>query len=71
MHFYPYKPSILSRWTWANNALYYPDQTSDQGLHFLLTESSIKILIKMKNTMKQKLTGLTDKSGKFHSAYIG
>ena len=51
-----------------------PDQTpQNQDLHCLLTESSIRILIKMmKNTtqqpLKQKWNGLIDNSGKFHSA---
>ena len=45
---------------------------SDQGLHYLLTECSIKILMKMKNTaqqpLNQKRTGPIDKNGKFHLA---
>ena len=47
---------------------------SDQDLHCLLTEWSIKILIKMKNItqqpLKQQWTGSIDKSGTFHSAYM-
>ena len=45
---------------------------SDQGLHCLLKESSIRISIKMKNTtnqhLKLKWTGPIDNNGKFHSA---
>ena len=45
---------------------------SGQGLHFLLAECSIKILIKMKNTtqhpLNQKWTVPIDNGGKFHSA---
>ena len=54
-----------------------PEQTpqnmaSDQGLHCLLTECPIKMLLKMKNsiqqTLKWKWTGPIDNSGKFHLA---
>ena len=54
-----------------------PDQTpqnaaSDQGLHCLLIDCSIRILIKMKNTTQQPLTfkwtGIIDKREKFHLA---
>ena len=54
-----------------------PDQTphnatSDQGLHCLLIDCSIKIGININNTnqqpLKRKWTGLIDNSGKFHSA---
>ena len=56
-YFNPYKPSVLIV-GYANSAD--PDQTpqsvaSDQGLHCLLTECSIKIRIKMKNTTQQPL----------------
>ena len=44
--------------------------TFDQGLHYSLTECSIEICIKMKNTtlhpLKRKWTGPIDKRGKFH-----
>ena len=54
--FYPYKPSGLFVGTYANSAD--QDQTSqnaasDQGLHFLLTEFSIKIRIKMENADRE------------------
>ena len=45
---------------------------SDQGLHYLLIECSIKIWINMKNTSKQplkrKLTAPIDKCREFNSA---
>ena len=53
--FNPYKPSVKFCGTKENNAD--PDQTpqnevSDEGLHCLLTESSIRILIKMKKNIQ-------------------
>ena len=46
---------------------------SDQVLHCLLTENSIRIPIKMKNTTQQPLKGKWtcpfDKGGKIHLAY--
>ena len=48
---------------------------SDQGLHFVLTECSIKFWIEMKKTMQQpfkrKWTGPVNKAGAFHSAEMG
>ena len=48
---------------------------SDQVLHCLLTECSIKIWTNLKNTtqhpLKWKWTGPTDSSGKFHLAKMG
>ena len=70
-----YKPSVLFVGHRQNSAD--PDQmpqnvVSDQGLHSLLTERSIKIWKNMKNNtqqpLKQKCTGPIDDSGKSHSA---
>ena len=61
--------------TWANSGD--PDQTpqyaaSGQGLHWMLTECSIQILIKKEKYPQQplegKCAGPIDKSGKFHKA---
>ena len=74
----PYKPSVLFvRHTFVGKQRK-PDQTpqnvaSDliRVIHCLLTESSIKIEIKLKNTfqqpVKQKWVDPIDKIGKFHS----
>ena len=49
--------------------------TSDQGLHCLLTECSMKNRIKMKNNseepLKREWTGPIDNGEKFHSALMG
>ena len=51
------------------------DAASDQGLHCLLTECSIKTGIKMKTVaqrpLKRKWTGPISISGKIHSASMG
>ena len=49
--FNPYKPCILimRHTSKANNA------DPDQGIHYLLTECSIKIWIKIKNATQQSL----------------
>ena len=69
----PFKHSVLFNGTSANSAE--PDQTpqnaaSDQALHYLLTEGSIKIWIEWENTtqqpLKQNLTCPIDKDDKSH-----
>ena len=72
--FNPYKPSVLfkgHRQT-QQTQIRCPKTRRMISLHYLLTECSIKIWIKMKSTnqhpLKLKWTGPIDKIGKFHSA---
>ena len=64
----PFKPSVL----FVGHRQTVQNQASDQVVHCLLAECSIKIWLKMKTTnqhpLKQKWTVLIDKGGKSHSA---